>query len=55
VKLFSVNREGEFDIPQIISCASQQHVVDVLFSLMLERDGKAKELLALSRKAVESL
>jgi len=55
VQLFSVNREGDFEVPQIISCASQQHVVDVLFSFMLKRDGKAKGLLALSRKAVESL
>jgi len=55
VQLFSVNREGRFEVPQIISNASQQHVVDVLFSMMLKRDSKAKELLALSRKAVESL
>jgi len=54
VQLFSVNREGEIEVPQIISTASQQHVVDILFSFMLKRDGKAKELLALSRKAVES-
>lgn len=55
VQLFSVNRQGRFEAPQIISSASQQHVVDVLFSFMLKRDGKAKELLALSRKAVEGL
>ena len=55
VQLFSVNREGRFEVPQIISNASQQHVVDVLFSMMLKRDSKAKELLALSRKAVDSL
>jgi DNA-binding MurR/RpiR family transcriptional regulator len=55
VQLFSVNRQGRFEVPQIISNASQQQVVDVLFSTMLKRDGKAKELLALSRKAVESL
>ena len=55
VQLFSVNREGEIEVPQIISSASQQHVVDVLFSLLLKGDRKAKELLALSRKAVESL
>jgi len=55
VKLFSVDKQGEFEVPQIISAASQQHVVDVLFSYMLQRDRKAKELLALSRKAVESL
>ncbi|MCW8926759.1 MAG: MurR/RpiR family transcriptional regulator [Xanthomonadales bacterium] len=53
VQLFSVNQNGGLEVPQIISSASQQHVVDVLFSLMLKRDGKARELLALSRKAVE--
>ncbi len=55
VQLFSVGREGMFELPQIISNASQQHVVDVLFGLMVKRDSKAKELLALSRKAVEEL
>ncbi len=53
VRLFSVSEEGRFEVPQIISNASQQHVVDVLFSMMLKRDSKAKELLILSRKAVE--
>jgi DNA-binding MurR/RpiR family transcriptional regulator len=55
VQLFSVARDGEVEVPQIISSASQQHVVDVLFGFMLKRDGRAKKLLALSRKAVESL
>ena len=55
VRLFSVNREGRFDVPQIISNTSQQHVLDVLFTSMLKRDSKAKELLALSRKAVDNL
>jgi DNA-binding MurR/RpiR family transcriptional regulator len=55
VQLFSVSKQGEFEVPQIISSASQQHVVDILFSYMLKRDRKAKELLALSRKAIESL
>jgi RpiR family murPQ operon transcriptional repressor len=55
VELFSVNGEGKFAIPQIISSASQQHLVDVLFSFILNRDNKAKELLLLSREAVESL
>lgn len=55
VRLFSVGEEEGFEIPQIISNASQQHVVDTLFSLMVTRDSKAKELLSRSRKAVESL
>ena len=53
IQLFSVSREGDFEIPQVISSTSQQHVVDLLFSLMLKRDKKARENLALSRKAVE--
>jgi DNA-binding MurR/RpiR family transcriptional regulator len=55
VPLFSVSREGGFDYPQIISTASQQHVVDVLFSYLLNRDSRARELLSLSRLAVDGL
>ena len=55
VRLFSVNRKGDFEFPQIISTASQQHIVDVLFSCLLKRDSKARELLMLSRLAVDSL
>lgn len=55
VSLFSVNRKGDFEFPQIISTASQQHVVDVLFSCLLKRDSRARELLAHSRLVVESL
>jgi len=55
VQLFSVNQEGSFEIPQIISNASQQHVVDVLFSLLLMRDSNARDLLAMNRKVVEKL
>jgi DNA-binding MurR/RpiR family transcriptional regulator len=55
VPLFSVNQSGDFEFPQIISTASQQHVVDVLFSWLVKRDSRARELLALSRLAVDSL
>jgi len=55
VTLFSVSRKGDFEYPQIISTASQQHVVDVLFSYLLKRDAKARELLSLSRLAVDGL
>ena len=55
VQLFSVSQEADFEVPQIISNASQQHVVDILFSLILKRDSKAKKLLELSRKAVEQI
>jgi DNA-binding MurR/RpiR family transcriptional regulator len=51
VPLFSVNQSGDFEFPQIISTASQQHVVDVLFSCLVKRDSRARELLALSRLA----
>jgi len=55
VPLFSVNRKDDFEFPQIISTASQQHVVDVLFSCLVKRDSRARELLALSRLAVDGL
>lgn len=55
IRLFSVDQEDRKVAPHIISTASQQQVIDVLFSLMLERDNKTKELLARSRKAVEHI
>ena len=55
VPLFSVNRKGGFEFPQIISTASQQHVVDVLFSCLVKRDSRARDLLALSRLTVDGL
>ena len=55
VQLFSVNKQGSSEVPQIISNASQQHIIDVLFSTLVSRDRNAQSLLALSRKAVESL
>lgn len=55
VRLFSINSAGKFEVPQLISNTSQQHVLDTLFSMMLSRDSKAKSLLALSRKSVEDL
>ena len=55
VTLFSVNRKGDFEFPQIISTASQQHVVDLLFSCLLKRDSRTRELLVISRLAVDSL
>lgn len=55
VALFCVNGEGDFEFPQIISTTSQQHVVDVLFSCMLMHDSKSRELLALSRLAMENI
>jgi hypothetical protein len=53
--LFSVSREGKYEVPQIISSTSQQHVVDVLFSYLIKRDRKAREMLARSRQAVDNL
>ena len=55
VQLFSVSRVGEYEVPQIVSSTSQQFVVDLLFSQLVQRSAKARELVALSRKAVESL
>ena len=55
VRLYSVGRVDEFEIPQIVSGTSQQFVVDLLFSQMVRHDPRARELLARSRKLVDSL
>ncbi len=55
VQLFTVSREGQFEVPQIITIASQQHVIDVLFSMMLKRDARARERLARNRRTVTDI
>lgn len=55
VQLFSVSRVGEYEVPQIVSSTSQQYVVDLLFSQLVRRSARAKELVARSRQAVENL
>ncbi len=55
VRLYSVGRVDEYEIPQIVSGTSQQFVVDLLFSQMVRHDPRARELLARSRKLVDSL
>jgi DNA-binding MurR/RpiR family transcriptional regulator len=55
VQLYSVSRVGEYEVPQIVSSTSQQFVVDLLFSQLVRRSARARELVARSRKAVETL
>ena len=55
VQLYSVGRVDEYEIPQIVSGTSQQFVVDLLFSQLVRRDPRARELLSRSRKLVDSL
>lgn len=55
VQLYSVGRVDEYEIPQIVSATSQQFVVDLVFSQLVRRDPRARELLTRSRKLVDSL
>ena len=55
VQLYSVSRVGEYEVPQIVSSTSQQFVIDLLFSQLVRRSPKARELVARSRQAVENL
>jgi DNA-binding MurR/RpiR family transcriptional regulator len=55
IQLYSVGRVGQNEVPQIVSSTSQQFIVDLLFSQLVHRSPKAKELIARSRKAVERL
>ncbi len=54
VQLYSVSTAGKYELPQIVSMTSQQYIVDLLFKLIVRGDRKAKALLALGRKTVES-
>ena len=44
VQLYSVSRVGEYEVPQIVSSTSQQFVVDLLFSQLVRRSARAREL-----------
>jgi len=55
VPLYSVDRKGDFEFPQIISTASQQHVADLLCTYLLKRDQRARELLSLKHLGVDGL
>ena len=55
VQLYSVSRVGDYEVPQVVSTTSQQYIVDYLFSQLVRRDRSTQELLALSRKAVETI
>ena len=55
VQLYSVSSVGEYELPQIVSSTSQQFVLDLLFSQLVRRSARARELVARSRKAVETL
>ncbi len=55
VQLYSVSRVDEYEVPQIVSSTSQQFVIDLLFSQLVRRSPKARELVARSRQAVENL
>lgn len=52
IQLLSVSKGGDFEFPQIICIASQQHVLDVLITGLLCRDSKARQQLELSQKMV---
>ncbi|KAA9132783.1 MurR/RpiR family transcriptional regulator [Marinihelvus fidelis] len=54
VQLYSVSTAGKYELPQIVSMTSQQYMIDLLFKLIIRRNRKAKELLALNRQDVES-
>lgn len=56
VQLFSVvGQEGKSDTPQIIASTSQQHVIDMMFNMLVKRDRRGKELLVRGQNMIESL
>ncbi len=55
IRLFSVTHNGQPDIPQIIEPVSQQHVLDLLFYYLIERNSHGRELLIRGQKALADL
>ena len=56
IQLFTATHQlGESVIPGIIASTSQQHVVDLIFSHLVNRDEGARELLLRGNKLTESL
>lgn len=53
--LHSVSHSQWPDIPQIFEPASSQHVVDLLFYRLVERNSKGRELLLRGQKALDNL
>lgn len=55
IKLYSVSHNGSPDLPQILEPVSQQHVVDLLFYHLIERNSHGRELLIRGQKALKDL
>jgi DNA-binding MurR/RpiR family transcriptional regulator len=55
LRLYSVSHNGRPDIPQVLEPTSQQHVVDLLFYQLVERNSHGRELLIRGQKALDDL
>jgi DNA-binding MurR/RpiR family transcriptional regulator len=55
IRLFSVTHNGQPDIPHILEPASQQHVLDLLFYYLIERNSHGRELLIRWQKTLADL
>lgn len=55
IRLFSVTHNGQPDIPQILEPVSQQHVLDLLFCYLIERNSHGRELLIRGQKILADL
>ena len=55
IRLYSVSHNGQPDIPQILEPVSQQHVLDLLFYYLIERNSHGRELLIRGQKILADL
>ncbi|MEX2497040.1 MAG: MurR/RpiR family transcriptional regulator [Woeseia sp.] len=55
LRLHSISHNGWPDIPQIFEPSSQQHVVDLLFYRLVERNSNGRELLIRGQTALDNL
>ncbi|ANO52617.1 MurR/RpiR family transcriptional regulator [Woeseia oceani] len=55
IRLYSASHNGQPNIPQILEPVSQQHVIDLLFYHLVERNARGRELLIRDQKAQADL
>lgn len=55
IRLYSASHNGQPNIPQILEPVSQQHVIDLLFYYLVERNARGRELLIRDQKAQADL
>jgi len=53
IRLYSVSMDNSAEVPSVTASTSQQHLVDLIFSELTQRDSHGRELLMKSQKVID--